>query len=78
MKEQWLEKNKLERIEWYKKSKEPELSKKKHDKETPETLNTCDLPKNFFETATKENLQTYQRKAKYWKKLRVLMIYHFS
>ena len=24
----------------------------------------CDLPKNVFEAATKENLQTYQRKSK--------------
>ena len=29
---------------------------------TPEMLNTCDLPKTFFEAFTKENLQNYQRK----------------
>ena len=26
-------------------------------------LYICDLPNNFFEAATKENLQTYQRKS---------------
>ena len=29
-----------------------------HDKETLVKLYTCDLSKNFFEAATKENLQT--------------------
>ena len=28
----------------------------------------CDLPNNISETATKENLQTYQRKSKYGRK----------
>ena len=28
----------------------------------------CELPKNFLKAATKENLQTYQRKPKYGKK----------
>ena len=28
----------------------------------------CDLPKNFFEVATKENFRTYQRKPKNWSK----------
>ena len=28
----------------------------------------CDLPKNFLEIATKENLPTDQRKSKYGKK----------
>ena len=40
-----------------------------HDKETLETLCTCDLPKTFFEAATKENLQGYKRKSKYGKNL---------
>ena len=40
-------------------------STKTHDKKTPETFNTCDLPKNFFAAATRENFQTYQRKPKH-------------
>ena len=35
------------------------------DKETPKTFNTCDLPKNFIEAATKESLRIYQRKPKH-------------
>ena len=31
-------------------------------------LYICDLPKNLLETATKENLQTYQKKSKYGRK----------
>ena len=35
---------------------------KKQDKETTETFNTWDLPKNFFKAATKENLRTYLKR----------------
>ena len=28
-------------------------------------FNICDLPKNFFEATTKENLSTFQRKAEH-------------
>ena len=55
----WLEKKRVERIEWYEKNKELKPSKKYHDKETPGRFNKCDQPKSFFEAATKENLPTY-------------------
>ena len=39
----------------------------KKDKNTPEALHICDLSENISEAATKENLQTYQRKFNYGK-----------
>ena len=30
--------------------------------------NICDIPKNFLEAATKENLRNYQRKSRYERK----------
>ena len=36
-----------------------------NDKYTPEALHICDLSENISEAATKENLQTYQRKSNY-------------
>ena len=41
---------------------------KNQGKSTPETFNICDLPKNLFMATTKANLQTYQRKRKYWRR----------
>ena len=40
----------------------------------------CDLPKNFFETATKENVRTYQRKSKCGRKTvltELLMLFNY-
>ena len=37
-------------------------------------LNIFDLPRNFLETATKENLQTKQRKSKYGRKLALIKL----
>ena len=37
-------------------------------KETLEMLYIYDLPRYFYEAATKENLQTQQRKSKYGRK----------
>ena len=31
--------------------------KKNNDKETPKTFNICDLPKNFLDAASKENIE---------------------
>ena len=42
--------------------------KKNHDKETPKTFSICDLLKDFFEAAPKENLRNYQRKPKHCRK----------
>ena len=43
-------------------------------------LNIYDLPRNFLETATKENLQTKQRKSKYGRKhvlIKLLTLFHY-
>ena len=37
-------------------------------------LYICDLPNTFFEAATKENLQTYQRKSRYRRKPGVMKL----
>ena len=43
-------------------------------------LYICDLPNNFFEAATKENLQTYQRKSIYRRKpvmMKLLTLFNY-
>ena len=40
----------------------------------------CDLPKNFLEAATKENLQTYQGKSRYERKsvlIKLLRLFNY-
>ena len=37
-------------------------------------LQICDLPTTFSEAATKENLQTFQRKSKYERKSVLIML----
>ena len=48
--------------------------------ETLETLYLYDLPKNVFEAATKENIQTQERKSKYERKpvlIKVLALFNY-
>ena len=43
-------------------------------------LYICDLPNNFFEAATKENLQIYQRKSIYRRKpvmMKLLTLFNY-
>ena len=43
-------------------------------------LYICDLPNNFFEAATKENFQTYQRKSIYRRKpvmMKLLTLFNY-
>ena len=50
------------------------------DAETLESLYVSDLANNVFEAATKENLQTYQRKFKYGKKpvlIKLLKLFNY-
>ena len=57
-----------------------EVKNGNYDKETPESLYICELPKNVFEAATKGNLQTYQIKSKYGRKsvlLKILMLFDY-
>ena len=51
-----------------------------HDKETLERLYVCDLQKNFYEVATKENPQTYQRRSKCGRKpvlIKLLTLFNY-
>ena len=45
-----------------------------HDIKTLESFCTCDLPNNFFNAATEENFQTYQRKSNHGRKLVLIVI----
>ena len=46
----------------------------KDNKETPETFNTCDLPTNFFEVATKKTFEPTKENLNIEENLRVIKI----
>ena len=53
----WLEKKRVERIEWYEKNKELKPSKKYHDKETPGRFNKCDQMRTSLKLLLKKTFQ---------------------